>query len=83
MKFVMHVKGPQGWFVVGRSNARKGTDDYKYDTLAEAVSMLRMCYPDILREDRLTGAYGERARVVPEGTPLGELPKEMNDWAAS
>lgn len=41
-----------------------GEPRYEYDTREEAERMLRICYPDQLRLDRLDGTPGARVRVV-------------------
>lgn len=41
-----------------------GGDPYKYETKEEAEDMLRMCYPDQVREIRLGGDPEVRVREV-------------------
>lgn len=66
MKFRMQVLVNGAWSFVRPA----GGEPYEYDTEDEAQKMLRICYPDQLREDRLAGTPGAQVRVL--ALPAGE-----------
>jgi hypothetical protein len=41
-----------------------GGPPYRYDTEEEAKAVMRMCYPEQLRDDRLDRTPGRRVRAV-------------------
>jgi hypothetical protein len=59
MPWIMQIKIEDEW----RSISQLGKPPYRYETEAEAERMLRICYPDLCRDDRLAGVR-ERTRVV-------------------
>lgn len=61
--FQMQVKIADQW----RSVRPSGGEPYEYATVEEAAAMIRMCYPDQLREDRLEAA-AERVRIFDVAT---------------
>jgi hypothetical protein len=60
MAFEMQIKVNGGW----TSIAPTGGDPYRYETRAAAENMLRICYPDLCREDRL-GSYDGQGNPIP------------------
>lgn len=58
MNWIMEIATAAGWSVV----KPMGGEAYTYETADEASRMLRICYPDQVREDRLEGEK-KRARV--------------------
>lgn len=59
MSWRMQVATPGGWMDIRPVEGKP----YEYSTAAEAGYMLRVCYPDQCREDRLNKT-ATRARVV-------------------
>lgn len=57
MGWVMELKMPgRDWVAISMENK----PPYEYDSKVEAGSMLRTCYPDQVRNDRLSGLDGEK-----------------------
>lgn len=61
MPWIMEVKTRGVWLAVHPSSGKR----YEYATEGEARDMLRICYPDQLREERLGGEQVARVREVP------------------
>ncbi len=62
MSYVMQIKIDDRWTSI------KGTglpEPYKYETKQEAENMLDTCYPDLCRDDRVSGTR-EKTRVIEE-----------------
>lgn len=64
MKYVMQIKLEGVWTAVRGSGL---PHPYEYDTQEEAERMLRICYPDLVREERLGGE--QLARAWPKEEP--------------
>ncbi len=56
MAWVMELKIYGKWTPISMQNK----PPYEYDTAKEALNMLRICYPDQVRNDRLSGLDGEK-----------------------
>lgn len=60
MAWVMELKIKETWVPISMHKH----PPYEYDTAKEALSMLRICYPDQVRNDRLAGLDGEKITRV-------------------
>ena len=59
MQINMGTRGEPDW----HSISMKDKPPYQYETEKEAEHMLNICYPDLCREDRLSGKR-EMTRVI-------------------
>lgn len=58
-----------------RSISMKDKPPYEYETEKDAEHMLRVCYPDLYREDRLAGKR-EMTRVIEVEAQNGDVHQE-------
>jgi hypothetical protein len=62
MKWIMEIKVGGSWVPI----SMKDKPPYAYKTREEADHMLRICYPDQVRNQRLSGEELTRVREVPD-----------------
>lgn len=60
MQINLGNEDPPNWKSIKATNAK---NPYEYDTEREAARMLKICYPDQCRDDRL-GVHPKQTRVI-------------------